>query len=113
MKKIEAIVAPSTLDEIRDALVNLGIDGMSVCDTKSLRPRARAAWYRGSQYVVWFAPQYKLEVVVSDDQVPDCVDAIRRSIRTTGDEGEDGTITVLPVDDTIRVRKGDHLARAA
>ena len=111
MKKVEATIAPFTLDEIRDALVNLGIDGMSVCDTKSLQPRAQAAWYRGSQYVVWFAPQYKLEIVVSDEQVPGCVDAIRRSMRTA--DGAGGTIVVLPVDDSVRIRTGDHLARAA
>lgn len=111
MKKVEATITPFKLDEIRDALVNLGIDGMSVCDTKSLRPRTQAAWYRGSQYVVWFAPQYKIEIVLSDEQVPGCVDAIRRSLRT--DDAETGTIVVLPVEDTIRIRTGDHLARAA
>lgn len=111
MKKVEATITPYQLDDIRDALLSLGVEGMSVSESKSLRPQTRAAWYRGSEYVVWFAPRYRIELVVRDDQVADCVDAIRDHARS--DEADSGTIVVLPVDDAIRIRTGDHLARAA
>lgn len=110
MKKIEATIAPYKLDEIRDALVNLGIEGMSVSEAKNLRPRKRAAWYRGSEYVVWFTPRYRIEVVVGDDQVEDCIAVIRARARR--DEEDAGTIVVLPMDEAIRIRTGERFAPA-
>jgi nitrogen regulatory protein P-II 1 len=110
MKKIEATIAPHRLEEIRDALVNLGVEGMSVSESKSLRPRKHAAWYRGSEYVVWFTPRYRIEVVVGDDQVEDCIEAIRGCAH--GDDEDAGTIVVLPMDEAIRIRTGERFAPA-
>jgi nitrogen regulatory protein P-II 1 len=111
MKKVEATISPFTLDTVRDALLALGIEGMNVSEAKSLRPRAQPGWFRGSQYVVWFAPRYKIELVVPDSKVADCVETIRACTRT--DDADSGTIVVLPVEDAIRIRTGDHLAHAA
>lgn len=108
MKKIEATITPYSLDEIRDALMSLGIDEMSVSEAKSLRPESHPGWSRGSEYVVWFAPRYRLEIIARDDQVRDCIDAIRERIQSG-----DGTIVVLPVGEVIRARTDQHLARAA
>ena len=111
MKKIEATIAPCMLDAVRDALLALRIEGMSVSEAKNLRPSAQPGWYRGSQYVVWFAPRYKVELVVPDTRLGDCVDAIRQSTRGTDADG--AIIVVLPVHDAIRIRTGDHLPHAA
>ena len=101
MKKVEATIS----------LLALGIEGMNVSEAKSLRPRAQPGWFRGSQYVVWFAPRYKIELVVPDSKVADCVEAIRACAPT--DDADSVTIVVLPVEDAIRIRTGDHLAHAA
>jgi nitrogen regulatory protein PII len=111
MKKLEATIRPFTLDAVRDALVALGVEGMSVAEVQTLDPRAHAAFYRGTEYVVWFSPQYRLDVVVRDELVAPCIEAIRQCARTN--DQECGEIVVLPVDDTVRIRTGDHLRRAA
>ena len=110
MKKIEATIKPFRLDEVREALGTLGVEGMNVQEVKGFDPQARANWYRGTEYVVSFAPQIKLEVVVPDDQLARCVAAIRRC---AADEADSGQIIVLSVDDSIQIRTGEHLARAA
>jgi nitrogen regulatory protein P-II 1 len=110
MKKIEATIAPYKLEEVRDALVELGLEGMSISEVQGFDPCARPAWYRGSQYVRWFAPQIRIELVVSSGQVAECVAVIERSART--DDGQGGDVVVLPVEDAVRIRTGERLARA-
>lgn len=109
MKKVEAIIKPFKLDEVREAVVGLGIDGMTVTEVQNIGPQARTAWYRGSQYVV-FAAELKIEIVLADDCVARCIDVLTHVGRN---DHEDGRIVVLPVEDTIRIRSGEHLARAA
>ena len=109
MKKLEATIKPFKLDEVREALAVSGIDGMTISEVKGFDPHPHKAWYRGSEYVVWFTPQIKLEIVLRDDQVDLCVGALKRCTRTDDSCG----IVVLPIDDMIRIRTGEHLARAA
>ena len=111
MKKIEATIAPFNLETVRDALLGLGVDEMNVSEVKSLDPHAHPGWYRGIEYVVWFAPRYRIELVVRDDQVDECVDVIRRSALT--DDAGPGELVVLPVEDAIRVRTGERVVRDA
>ena len=109
MKKIEATFAPYKLEEVRDALVELGLEGMSVSEVQGFDPQARPCWYRGSEYVRWFAPLVRMEVVVPSGQVAACVEVIERSARTEDTNG--CRVVVLPVDDAIRIRTGERLAR--
>ncbi len=109
MRKIEATITPTSLDETRDALMSLGVHEMSVSDAKDLQPEAHAGWSPGTEYVAWFSPRYRLELTVRDDQVRDCVEAIRE--RMLGGNG--GTIVVLPVSEAVRIHAGGHLAEAA
>lgn len=111
MKRIEAMIAPKTFDELRDTLISLGIQEMSLSDARDLRPQTRAGWSRGTEYVVWFTPRYRLELTVRDDQVRDCIDVIRARMQAGDSEG--GTIVVLPVSEAVRVHAGGHLAEAA
>jgi nitrogen regulatory protein P-II 1 len=111
MKKVEAVIKPFKLDEVREALVGLGIEGMSVSEVKARDPHARSARYRGTEYVVSFAPEIKLEVVVPDQWVAPCINAIQHVAVT--DHDDCGEIVVLQVEDMIRIRTGEHLARAA
>jgi nitrogen regulatory protein P-II 1 len=111
MKKIEAIIEPFKLDEVRASLVGAGIAGMTISEVKRVDPQVHGGWYRGSEYVVWFAPRIKIEVVVPDGQADLCVGALRRG--GASDEPDEGTIVVLPVDDAIRIRAGGHLRPAA
>ena len=108
MKKIEATIDPSELDDVWKSLVELGIDGMSVCEVRAYDPRARSTWYRGCENTAWFAPLIRTEVVVAEDQVAACVGAIRRCA-----DSDRTVIVVLPVEDAIRIRTGQHPARAA
>ena len=107
MKKVEAIVKPFELEEVRDALVRVGIDGMTVSEVKAFDPSPRTSCYRGVEYVVWFEPEVKLEIVIGEEQVADCVDAIARTARF--DDSTSGQITVLPIDRAIRIRTGEPL----
>ena len=111
MKKLEATIEPYHLDEVREALAESGIDGMTISEVRGIDPHAHKAWYRGSEYVVWFTPHIKLEIVLRDDQVDLCVGALLRCTKTNDDAS--GEIVVLPIEDMIRVRTGEHLARAA
>jgi nitrogen regulatory protein P-II 1 len=111
MKKIEATIPPYKLEEVRDALVGLGLEGMSVCEVRSFDPEARPCWYRGSEYVRWFAPLVRMEVVVPSGQVAECLDVIQRSAQT--DDVNGCHVVVLPVEDAIRIRTGERLAREA
>lgn len=110
MKKIEAIVKPFKLDEIKEALGELGIAGMTVIEVKGFgRQKGHTETYRGSEYTQDFLPKLKLEIVVDDSRVKDAVAAIIKAAKT-GKIG-DGKVFITPVEDAIRIRteeKGDQ-----
>ena len=107
MKRIEAIIKPFKLDEVREALAEVGIGGMTVLEVKGFgRTGGKREVYRGSAYVVDFVPKVMLQIVVPDEQVDDVVQAIEQTART-GRIG-DGKIFVLPVEDAVRIRTGEH-----
>ena len=106
MKKIEAIIKPLKLDEVKEALNSLGIKGMTVTEVKGYgRQKGHTEIYRGAEYVVDFIPKVKMDVVVDDEQVDQVIDTILKVART-GKIG-DGKIFVLPVERVIRVRTGE------
>jgi nitrogen regulatory protein P-II 1 len=103
MKKIEAIIKPFKLEEVKDALGEIGIDGMTVIEVKGFgRQKGHTEIYRGSEYTVDFLPKIKLEMVVPNDRVDSAVEAILKSART-GKIG-DGKIFVTGIDEAIRIR---------
>jgi nitrogen regulatory protein P-II 1 len=103
MKKIEAILKPFKLEEVKDALGEIGINGMTVTEVKGFgRQRGHTEIYRGSEYTVDFLPKVKLELVVSDHQAEDAVGIIVRSART-GKIG-DGKVFVSSIDEAVRIR---------
>ena len=107
MKKIEAIIKPFKLDEVKDALGQLGIQGMTVSEVKGFgRTGGKKEVYRGSAYVVDFVPKVKIEVVVSDGQVGQVIETILKAAKT-GRIG-DGKIFVLPIEDIVRIRTGER-----
>ena len=111
MKKIEAIIKPFKLDEVKEALQELGVQGMTVIEAKGYgRQKGQTELYRGAEYVVDFLPKIKVEVVVADDQLQGALDAISAAART-GRIG-DGKIFVLEVGQAIRIRTGDRGADA-
>ena len=106
MKKIEAIIKPFKLDDVREALSEIGITGMTVTEVKGFgRQKAHTELYRGAEYVVDFLPKVKLEMVVKEDQLVRCIEAISTAART-GKIG-DGKIFVYPVEQVIRIRTGE------
>ena len=106
MKKIEAIIKPFKLDDVREALTELGITGITVSEVKGFgRQRGHTEVYRGAEYAVDFLPKVKIEVVLPDDQIERTVDAIIEAARS-GKIG-DGKIFVLPVEEVIRIRTGE------
>ena len=106
MKKIEAIVKPFKLDEVREALSEVGVTGLTVTEVKGFgRQKGHTELYRGAEYVVDFLPKVKVEVVVKDDEVDRCIDAILKAAKT-GKIG-DGKIFVLPVEQVVRIRTGE------
>ncbi len=107
MKKIEAIIKPFKLDDVKDGLTDLGIKGMSVTEVRGFgRQKGHTEIYRGAEYVVDFLPKLKLELVVNDDQVDDVLEAICQGAQT-GKIG-DGKIFVLPVEEIVRIRTGER-----
>ena len=107
MKKIEAIIKPFKLDDVKDALYEAGIKGMTVSEVKGHgRQKGHKEIYRGAEYVVDFIPKIKIEIIVDAEIVDQVVETIRNAANT-GKIG-DGKIFVLPVDDVIRVRTGEH-----
>ena len=111
MKKIEAIVKPFKLDEVRESLSELGVTGLTVTEVKGFgRQKGHTELYRGAEYVVDFLPKIKIEVVVSDDQLSRAVEAITIAART-GRIG-DGKIFVYDVLDVVRIRTGESGAQA-
>jgi nitrogen regulatory protein P-II 1 len=107
MKKIEAIIKPFKLDEVKEALAREGIQGMTVSEVKGFgRQKGHTELYRGAEYVVDFLPKIKIELLVSDEQAATCADIIENSART-GRIG-DGKIFVSTVDDVVRIRTGER-----
>jgi nitrogen regulatory protein P-II 1 len=107
MKKVEAIIKPFKLDDVRESLSEEGITGLTVTEVKGFgRQKGHTELYRGAEYVVDFLPKVKLEMVIEDDKVDSCVDAITRAART-GKIG-DGKIFVTTVERVIRIRTGEE-----
>jgi nitrogen regulatory protein P-II 1 len=107
MKKIEAIIKPFKLDEVKEALHEIGLQGMTVIEAKGFgRQKGHTELYRGAEYVVDFLPKVKIELVVADSQVEQAVEAVMRAAKT-GRIG-DGKIFISSVDDIIRVRTGER-----
>ncbi|WP_371036500.1 MULTISPECIES: P-II family nitrogen regulator [unclassified Rhodosalinus] len=106
MKKIEAIIKPFKLDEVKEALQEVGVQGLSVIEVKGFgRQKGHTELYRGAEYVVDFLPKVKIEVVLDDDQVDAAVEAIVSAAKT--DKIGDGKIFVSPVEQAIRIRTGE------
>ena len=111
MKKVEAIIKPFKLDDVKDALHEVGVSGMTVTEVKGFgRQKGHTELYRGAEYVIDFLPKVKIEVVVEEAMVDNTVEAIANAART-GRIG-DGKIFVLPVEQAIRIRTGDRGADA-
>jgi nitrogen regulatory protein P-II 1 len=106
MKKIEAIIKPFKLDEVREALSEVGVTGLTVTEVKGFgRQKGHTELYRGAEYVVDFLPKIKIEVVVADGSVEQALEAIVKAART-GKIG-DGKIFVTPVEQIVRIRTGE------
>jgi nitrogen regulatory protein P-II 1 len=111
MKKIEAVIKPFKLDEVKEALQELGVQGMTVLEAKGYgRQKGQTELYRGAEYVVDFLPKIKIEVVIDDDQLARALEAITGAART-GRIG-DGKIFVSEVLDVVRIRTGESGAQA-
>jgi len=107
VKKIEAIIKPFKLDEVKDKLNEIGVHGLTVTEVKGFgRQKGHTELYRGAEYVVDFLPKIKLDIVVADDMVENVVTAITESART-GRIG-DGKIFVTPVEEAVRIRTGER-----
>ena len=106
MKKIEAIIKPFKLDEVKDALHEVGVSGITVTEAKGFgRQKGHTELYRGAEYVVDFLPKVKIEVVVKDDDVDRCIETILKAAKT-GKIG-DGKIFVYALDQVLRIRTGE------
>ncbi len=107
MKKIEAVIKPFKLDEVKDALNAIGIQGITVTEVKGFgRQKGHTELYRGAEYVVDFLPKVKLEVIAADNLVPKIIETIEAAAKT-GRIG-DGKIFVTPVEEVIRIRTGER-----
>ena len=107
MKKIEAVIKPFKLDEVKEALHEIGVQGMTVTEVKGFgRQKGHTELYRGAEYVVDFLPKIKLEIAVSEDLVEKVVEAIAGAANT-GRIG-DGKIFVLPIEQAVRIRTGER-----
>ncbi len=106
MKKIEAIIKPFKLDEVKEALQDVGVQGLSVIEVKGFgRQKGHTELYRGAEYVVDFLPKVKIDVVLDDDQVDAAVEAIVEAAKT--DKIGDGKIFVSPIEQAIRIRTSE------
>ena len=107
MKKIEAIIKPFKLDEVKEALQEVGVQGLSVREAKGFgRQKGHTELYRGAEYVVDFLPKVKIEVVISDEQLESVIEAIINAART--DKIGDGKIFVSTIEQAIRIRTGEN-----
>ena len=103
MKKIEAIIKPFKMEDVKEALAEIGIEGMTISEVKGFgRQRGHTEIYRGSEYTVDFLPKVKFEIVLPDERIPKAVEAIVSSAKT-GKIG-DGKVFILPIEDAIRIR---------
>ena len=106
MKKIEAIIKPFKLDEVKEALQDVGVQGLSVIEVKGFgRQKGHTELYRGAEYIVDFLPKVKIEVVLDDDQVESAIEAIVDAAKT--EKIGDGKIFVSPVEQALRIRTGE------
>jgi nitrogen regulatory protein P-II 1 len=111
MKQVEAIIKPSQLGDVQEALIKLGVEGMTVVEVKGFgRQKGHSALYRGAEYTIDFLPKVKIQVLVTDEKATQVVDAIVRGART-GKIG-DGKIFVTAVEEIIRIRTGETGAEA-
>jgi nitrogen regulatory protein P-II 1 len=111
MKKVEAIIKPFKLDEVKEGLSTIGVQGLTATEVKGFgRQKGHTELYRGAEYVVDFLPKVKLEIIVKDEQVDDVVETIQRTAKT-GRIG-DGKIFVLPIDEVVRIRTGERGSEA-
>ena len=111
MKKIEAIIKPFKLEEVKDALIKIGIGGMTVSEVRGFgQQKGETEIYRGTEYVVDFLPKIKIEVIVKDEDAEKVIETIANTART-GRVG-DGKIFVIPVEDVIRIRTGERGEKA-
>ena len=111
MKKIEAVIKPFKLNEVKDALHEIGLTGMTVSEVKGFgRQKGHTEIYRGSEYTVDFLPKIKIEIVLADSQVQAAVDTIVKSART-GKIG-DGKVFISPVEDAVRIRTDEKGEKA-
>jgi nitrogen regulatory protein P-II 1 len=111
MKTIEAIIKPFKLDEVKEALQEIGIQGLTVVEVKGFgRQKGHTELYRGAEYVVDFLPKIKLQVVVQDQQVDQVIESVMKAANT-GRIG-DGKIFVIPMDEVVRIRTGERGADA-
>ncbi|GBD26137.1 MAG: P-II family nitrogen regulator [Candidatus Binatia bacterium] len=107
MKKVEAIIKPFKLDEVKEALSAVGVQGITVSEVKGFgRQKGHTELYRGAEYVVDFLPKVKLEIIVKDEMVSQVVETIMKAAKT-GRIG-DGKIFVLPVEEVVRIRTGER-----
>ncbi|MDR2155740.1 MAG: P-II family nitrogen regulator [Burkholderiaceae bacterium] len=107
MKQITAVIKPFKLEEVREALAEVGVTGLTVTEVKGFgRQKGHTELYRGAEYVVDFLPKVKVEVVIPDDDVERCVESVIKAART-GKIG-DGKIFVTPVDRVVRIRTGEE-----
>ena len=106
MKLLKCVVRTSALDEVKEALSNLGIAGMTVSEVKGFgRQKGHKELYRGAEYTIDFTPKIEIEVVVNDDLAEQCVGAVREAAQT-GNIG-DGKIFMVPIDEVVRIRTGE------
>lgn len=107
MKKIEAIIKPFKLDEVKNALSKIGVQGMTVTEVKGFgRQKGHTEIYRGAEYTIDFIPKVKIEIILNDELVTQTIETIQRIART-GKIG-DGKIFILPVEEVIRIRTGER-----
>jgi nitrogen regulatory protein P-II 1 len=107
MKKIEAIIKPFKLDEVKNALHEIGVTGMTVSEVRGFgRQKGHTEVYRGAEYVIDFLPKVKIEVVLEDALMPRAVEAIQQAAKT--DKIGDGKIFVFPVEEALRIRTGER-----
>jgi nitrogen regulatory protein P-II 1 len=107
MKKIEAIIKPFKLDEVKNALTKIGVQGMTITEVKGFgRQRGHTEVYRGAEYTIDFIPKIKIDLIVSDELVPQVIETIERAART-GKIG-DGKIFLSSVEEVIRIRTGER-----
>ncbi len=107
MKKVEAIIKPFKLDEVKESLSSVGVQGITVSEVKGFgRQKGHTELYRGAEYVVDFLPKVKLEIIVTDELVAEVIEAIKNSAKT-GRIG-DGKIFVTPIEEVLRIRTGER-----